>query len=558
LSTLRTCEHDTGPAATGPALPSLINRAARAVHRRKGWRPGQAVHPPRSRDAGFSAIELLVVIAILPLIVGAISYAFMEIVSANGTVGKSISDSADAQVLSANYVQDVQSAQEITTSAGVTGQCGSTGTQLLGLEWGGYLPGGSGPELYQTVVSYDRVQSGTTYSLVRSYCSAGPSSTPTGTTTVSSDIASTQGVPTVAPASFASLAASGWTSTVGVTGVSMSLTEPGSNYSYSLTGVPAPGQRGVSSQLSAQYPGCTPTPGTGTYSGSLCFADFSGFKWSSASGSGCQQVSQGLAGTPFTLSFCVHVSGSGTDNGQVGAATIPTYYDASGPDNSEAYLGNNGFYTGIPGRPALYQCSAAPGVAVDPLGCPTNGGGGPENTTISFTNIQVTGPSGASATGWQLVTGDAESTDTGEWIAWTTCPQLTPGTGTSSSNGGPQNNQIYSGTGCGTSSSSPNLTLLPNSPTSPYGNDCSYSSYTYTGGSPANPQGTYLEWTAGSTGTTPSITPANPNSTNSVECAEDGQSNKTGTAMLEAPAPKTLTVNMNGGGAQAIFLGILL
>ena len=68
-------------------------------------------------------------------------------------------------------------------------------------------------------------------------------------------------------------------------------------------------------------------------------------------------------------------------------------------DSSEAYLGNNGFYTGIPGNPALYQ----------------TGGG---ITTAYFTNIQVLDAAGQPATGWTLVTGDAESTDSGEWMVF--------------------------------------------------------------------------------------------------------------------------------------------
>ena len=57
---------------------------------------------------------------------------------------------------------------------------------------------------------------------------------------------------------------------------------------------------------------------------------------------------------------------------------------------------------GIPGNPALYQTA--------------NGG----YTVVTFTNIQVTNAVGEPATGWTLVTGDAESTDTNEWMNFTT------------------------------------------------------------------------------------------------------------------------------------------
>ena len=145
-----------------------------------------AAAPPRTSEAGFTLIELLIACLILPLIVGAVSFSFILIISQHKTVGASIADSSDAQVLSAYYVQDVQAAQEVTTDAEGSGQCGPAGAfQLLGLEWGGYGPG---VQQYQTVVSYDSVQTEPgTYSLVRYYCSSGPSPTPSLTTTVSED-----------------------------------------------------------------------------------------------------------------------------------------------------------------------------------------------------------------------------------------------------------------------------------------------------------------------------------------------------------------------------------
>ena len=88
------------------------------------------------------------------------------------------------------------------------------------------------------------------------------------------------------------------------------------------------------------------------------------------------------------MSFCLTVSG-----GAVVGAAIPTYTD---PPTSEAFLGNNGFYTGIPGNPALYQSTEG------------------TTTTVTITNIQVLGTGGVPATNWNLVTGDAESTDAGE------------------------------------------------------------------------------------------------------------------------------------------------
>ena len=100
------------------------------------------------------------------------------------------------------------------------------------------------------------------------------------------------------------------------------------------------------------------------------------------------------------------------------------------------------------------------------------------------------------------MSGDAESTDAGESITWT---------------------------------SDQPLNLLPNSPTSEIGNACAAPTT-------ANPLAVSLT----GVGTT------------TVECAATVSSDKTGTVMVEAQAPTTLTVTMVGSGLQAMFLGFLL
>jgi hypothetical protein len=119
----------------------------------------------------------------------------------------------------------------------------------------------------------------------------------------------------------------------------------------------------------------------------------------------------------------------------VAAVALPTY---SCPPTSEAFLGNNGFYTGVPGDPALY----------------TDDNG--SSAVITFSNIQVLSTSGISATNWYLVTGDAESTDPNESITW----QSTPSTST--------------------------FSLLPNSTSSPVGNACNSNPDTPPGYNAAN------------------------------------------------------------------------
>jgi hypothetical protein len=113
--------------------------------------------------------------------------------------------------------------------------------------------------------------------------------------------------------------------------------------------------------------------------------------------------------------------------------------------------------------------------------------------------------SGAVATGWKLATGDAESTDQNESITW-------------------QSNE--------------NLALIPNSASSPVGNAC----MSFGANAPPNYNKTQL--TGIGTGT--------------VECSSTVSADHTGTAMLFATQPSTLTVTMVGTGLQAVFLGVQL
>jgi hypothetical protein len=405
------------------------------------------------------------VVAIMPIIVGALSIGLVAILSLQSGVSGRLADSGDAQVVSVNFGNDVQSAANLTTMTAA--QCGS-GTQLLGLEWGPGVQPGS----FQTVVSYVLVPNanGSTSSLIRQYCSGG-SSTPTNTVTLSSDVPSNQAAATIAPASSNTAAMSGWTPTAGVTSVTLPITGKASRYQYNEVAVP--GQSANSDQVSTITPPTTTcgfaTIGTGTFASSLCFVDFTKYNAAQAAAPGCQQISAGITNTPFTMTFCLSVSG-----GPVAPASIPTY---TNPPTSEAFLGNNGFYTGIPGNPALYQTVTH------------------TTTTVTLTNINVLDANGNPATGWGIVTGDAESTDNHESMTWT---------------------------------SDQPLGLVLNSP---IGNACA---------APTSPDGL--------TGV----------GTTTVECAATVSSDKTGTVMLQAPHPTTLSVQMVGDGLEAMFIGLLL
>jgi Domain of unknown function DUF11 len=116
-----------------------------------------------------------------------------------------------------------------------------------------------------------------------------------------------------------------------------------------------------------------------------------------------QAMSVSLPGG-YTLSYTLTVSG-----GAVHSVTLPTW--------SGAYLGNNGHYTGVPGKPALYQTTSG------------------STTTASLTDIVVKDANGTAVDGYALVGADAESTDAGEYIKWGSNTVLSSLTATATTTG---------------------------------------------------------------------------------------------------------------------------
>lgn len=108
-----------------------------------------------------------------------------------------------------------------------------------------------------------------------------------------------------------------------------------------------------------------------------------------------------------TYSFSATLSisspgGSAARANAIDAVAFPTW--------SGAFLGNNGFYTGVGGMPALYQSR-------DPSG---DNASDQRTTTAVLGEIQVTNKvTGTRTAGYSIVVADAESTDNGESIAWT-------------------------------------------------------------------------------------------------------------------------------------------
>jgi len=435
----------------------------------------------------------------MPIIIGALSLAFISIISLQGGASNRLSDTQDAQVVSVNFENDVQAAVELTSAAASTAPapCG-TGTQVLGIQLG------NGTDISYMLVA-GGAQSAQQDSMYRNVCQ--------GTTLTSSRLIS-HDVPTSETAAINCVggpcpgATTGWIAATGVIGVTFSITQAQSlsQYAFTLTAVPNASTNSTQvSKVNLPQSGCGfANPGTGTYASHLCLVDFTSWNGQqNLSGVSCASGYFGMSAivtnTPYTMTFCMKVSSvnsagspitgvSGAGYNGIAAVSLPTYTSPQPPpsgDGSEAFLGNNGFYVGIPGDPALYTTTSG------------------STSTISINNISVIDSAGNSVAGWELVTGDAESTDTNESIAWST-------------NGGSA------------------LNLLWNSPASPVGNACESIAPTI--------NTTFLQGVGTST----------------VKCSANSQVNKTGTVMLEAATPSSLTVTMKAAGLQAMFLGLLL
>jgi prepilin-type N-terminal cleavage/methylation domain-containing protein len=479
-----------------------IGKGPKTKRRRSATSP-RAFGRRRESEAGFTLVELLIVVTILPLIVGALSVGLISVFSLQSGVSTRLSHTADAQAVSANFAKDIQGASVVSTEASTNVQCGSVpgSTQLLELE--SNLDVATG--FYQNVTSYVRLPvaatatTPVTYQLVRVYCTGDGTSANVAVasqSTLSNDL-NLNSVPCIqlvntTTCSTTTDASSGWLLAKGISQVQFSINDSQSagstgNYPYVLAGSPVASL----STPTLDQPTAPPTdtscnyasPGSGALANYLCFVDFSNLSGAAllaAQNGGCDEMSVSLP-NDYTLFFCLNISG---------ASALPWYL----PTYPQAFLGNTSggipFYTGIQGDPAIYQ----------------RAGG---TTTLTFTKIKVVSPANISATGWEVVSLDAESTDQGESITWT---------------------------------SDQNLFVLNDGETGqiqPVGNQCQNNG------------------TSGLTNT-PGLTG---NGTTTVVCSggsTETSSSKTGTAMVYAAQPSTLTITMVGTGLEAVTFGMLL
>jgi prepilin-type N-terminal cleavage/methylation domain-containing protein len=532
-------------------------------------------------DRGFTLIELLIVVTIIPLIIGALAGGLLEVFSLQSGVANRLGDSADAQVVASTFTKDVQAASSFTTNG--TPLCG-TGTQLLGLEWG------SGP-----VVSYNEVlQSGTTYSLVRDECDAG--TTLTSSTALTYDVLApcpvadsialcTSLKKQPAPVAYAGTtvvdASSATTvTTVGITMLRFPILEPNSGYTYQLSATPAGGATHAVTNLglnSKDFSCGFALPGTGNFANTMCFVGFTTVQLQAAysnAGSTCTKTNPGVQGVDtfvdvpggYLMSFCLSVqpgNPNATNPPPVVAAKTPIgggtcEQQKGGPcdwgqiSNGQGFLGNdnqvNGvaepFYAGIgcPISTPVLQSNVVTSSCISPAIFQTTGGG---TDTVTLSNIQVADPDGTSATGYEVITADAETVDPGNnaYIQWSsTLPASKPLP----------------------------FNLVPNFGSSDLGNACNEVPSGDTGS--GNPTG----WAINNGDTTVQINGTNYAGgltglgTANVKCVSNWQTQspylRTGTAMLGitpptvngAAAPVTISAQLRGEGYNAVAFGLLV
>ncbi len=468
----------------------------------------------------------------MPLIVGGLSIGLLSMFSLQPSVANRLGDTGDAQVVSSTYSSDVQSALALSTQSGTTDQCGpSSETQLLGLASNALAGGTSG---YGTVITYADVQNGTSWNLVRQYCTSTTGtaylSSPTSSTTISYNIeqpcsstvtSNCQEPPTVSDPSGVECSpvvtmTCGWipvvntaNSALNVSKVEFALAEPHSTeangaYLYTLAAVPAAAtplnSSGGSPVNISTTSGCNfATPGTGYYAGSLCFLDLSSLtgnnllaaeSYNPASGACGYQMAAALPGGS-TLYFCLGLTGVSVE-----PVSLPAWLQGSFLGNScsageSTCTGGTPFYTGVTGKPALYM----------------TGGG---TTYVYLSDISILNAEGVPATGWQIASVDAESTDSNESLTWTA-----------------------------------------DTPLSILNNDEPWDT-------PSDPVGTACGGSSGVGGS--GLTSSNPGDGGDLTVTCLGYTTgvvKTGAAMVAATTPTTLQVKMVGNGLEAIVFGVL-
>jgi prepilin-type N-terminal cleavage/methylation domain-containing protein len=304
-------------------------------------RASQRCATRRAGEEGFTLVELLVVMVILPLVAGALSIAMISVLTEQNTVASKTSNSADTSVLSAVFTKDVQSAQYVTTNASATGpvSCGTTAS-ILSLQWPLAQSGAT------IVVSYAVVPLGKSGRLFRYYCRG----TNAPTTTVVAHAVQSTLTATVTGSSCsnfsctAALAAakSGWTSAMGVSGVSLAVQAPDKvqsgnvTYSYTVTAAPR-----VSSPVSrgGPIPGHAPFLMLGSSSPAVSCTGQDSITVSGTAAINSTGTDVRTTGTASFSASSVYVGASNTSTAYSGSNITPSSPTQTGVVTVDPYVG---------------------------------------------------------------------------------------------------------------------------------------------------------------------------------------------------------------------------
>lgn len=407
-------------------------------------------------ERGFTLIELMIVTVIVPIIIGALSVSLISIFSLQSSVSNRLGDSANSQVVTTSFTSDVQRATWVTTSPTLS-QCG-TGTQLLAIQLG------SGD-----FISYNALaQSNALYSLVRDQCGASttattPPGTPgalTSSATVAYDlnqpciigsVSNCLQVQAFSNSTLQQVLSSSWVLTQGITSVQFHVYANQSKYSYVVAAEPLGVDSSLTSTLGTIGAGDScgfALPGTGTYASQLCFFDFANLFTG--------------GNVPNNRPFTELVPGGYVLTGDVTVTGAPVVAAVKFPTWQNAFLGNANaagqpFYSGVGcpvGTPTTITKVTNGNLVV--YGQPScispaiyqQGSAGGQSNTISFTNISLVTASGQPVSGYEIVTADAETTDNGESIAWSSNLNFTQIPDSPSAS--PANPALYEGNACST------------------------------------------------------------------------------------------------------------
>ena len=254
-----------------------------------------------------------------------------------------------------------------------------------------------------TEVSYSAASTGATTSLSRNVCSGGNL---TSSTVMAHDVPASVLNPATPPVTIQCTSTSttcadvppnntpayqsDWQTALGVIGVSFNTIEPASKFSYQLVATPLAAAKTIAIPGSGVQPldglrVCHPGHRAGRLHAvlrQLRPVEHPKRAPVSTIAPLHRRVSRrpfrcllhSRRSTPFTLDFCMSVKASLNSNGTsitgknmapvaCGVAARSGYYDITVsplptyacPPSSEAFLGNNGFYTGVPNDPALYE-----------------------------------------------------------------------------------------------------------------------------------------------------------------------------------------------------------